>query len=156
MTLAGGGEYRRETYTIKSGDVASYQPANTTPTACPSGPTAIPLTATDAGQYPRGNYAFYADAEADIIKNLSAGVALRYEDFDDFGDTTNWKIFGRYQLTDWVAVRSSINTGFRAPTPGQSHISSTQTTSRRAARSPSCWAPSPSTARWPSTTAPRR
>ncbi|TWB19033.1 iron complex outermembrane receptor protein [Nitrospirillum amazonense] len=129
LTLAGGGEYRRETYTIKSGDVASYQAGKYYTYGMPIGSNGYPgFTATDAGQYPRGNYAFYADAEADIIKNLSAGVALRYEDFDDFGDTTNWKIFGRYQLTDWVAVRSSINTGFRAPTPGQSHISSTQTT----------------------------
>jgi iron complex outermembrane receptor protein len=37
----------------------------------------------------------------------------------------NGKIAGRYQLADGVAVRAAASTGFRAPTVGQEHASST-------------------------------
>ncbi|TWB46671.1 iron complex outermembrane receptor protein [Nitrospirillum viridazoti] len=127
LTLAGGAEYRRETYTITPGDAASYT-SGAYAAYVPVGSNGMPgFTPTDAGQFPRSNYAFYADAEADVIKDLSLGFALRYEDFSDFGNTTNWKVTGRYQLTDWLAVRSSVNTGFRAPTPGQENVSKVTT-----------------------------
>ena len=54
-----------------------------------------------------------------MTDRLSGAVALRYEDYDEFGDTTDWKVSGRYQFTDAFAIRATANTGFRAPTPGQ-------------------------------------
>ena len=42
------------------------------------------------------------------------GAAVRIEDFEDFGTTTNGKVSGRVGF-----VRGSVSTGFRAPTPGQ-------------------------------------
>ena len=51
----------------------------------------------------------------------TAGGALRLEDFEDFGTTTNGKLAGRYRLAGAVALRASASTGFRAPTPGQQH-----------------------------------
>ncbi len=54
--------------------------------------------------------------------------ALRYEDFSDFGDTTNGKIASRYSLSDSTALRGAISTGFPAPTPGQASLRSTTTT----------------------------
>ncbi len=48
---------------------------------------------------------------------------MRYEDFEDFGDTTNGKLTGRFDFTDTFAIRGAINTGFRAPTPGQANVS---------------------------------
>jgi iron complex outermembrane receptor protein len=53
---------------------------------------------------------------------------LRYEDYDEFGDTTDWKVSGRYQVTDSFALRGTFNTGFRAPTPGQVHTLNVTTT----------------------------
>ncbi|HYE84818.1 MAG TPA: TonB-dependent receptor, partial [Vicinamibacterales bacterium] len=47
--------------------------------------------------------------------------AVRFEDFEDFGSTTNWKLTGRYQFNDELALRGAVSTGFRAPTPGQSN-----------------------------------
>jgi iron complex outermembrane receptor protein len=39
----------------------------------------------------------------------------RYENYSDFGGTTNYKLASRYKLTDNVNIRGAISTGFRAP-----------------------------------------
>jgi iron complex outermembrane receptor protein len=80
-----------------------------------------------AGYWGRSNYAVYTDLEADITDSFTAGIAVRYEDFESFGDTTNFKVSGRYRLTDSLAVRASYNTGFRAPTPGQENVTKLST-----------------------------
>jgi iron complex outermembrane receptor protein len=80
-----------------------------------------------AGLWGRSNYAFYTDLEADITDAFTAGVAVRYEDFESFGDTTNFKVSGRYRVNDALALRASYNTGFRAPTPGQENVTKLST-----------------------------
>jgi iron complex outermembrane receptor protein len=55
------------------------------------------------------------------MENLLLGAAVRYEDFDDFGDTTNGKIAMNWRLLDNFGIRATASTGFRAPTPGQSN-----------------------------------
>ena len=80
-----------------------------------------------AGYWGRSNYAFYTDLEADITDSFTAGVAVRYEDFESFGDTTNFKVSGRYRVNDAIALRASYNTGFRAPTPGQENVTKLST-----------------------------
>ena len=71
------------------------------------------------GTYERDSYAVYADISGDLTDELFAQVAVRYEDYSDFGSETVYKIAGIYQLTEEIAIRSSYGTGFRAPTPGQ-------------------------------------
>ena len=80
-----------------------------------------------AGRWDRANYAVYVDAEADITERFTAGVALRFEDFDDFGTTTNGKVSARLAITDRFAIRGSYSTGFRAPTPGQGNVTKVST-----------------------------
>ena len=80
-----------------------------------------------AGRWGRSNYAFYVETEADITDNFTGGVAVRYEDFETFGDTSNFKVAGRYRLTDTLSLRASYNTGFRAPTPGQENVTKVST-----------------------------
>lgn len=41
----------------------------------------------------------------------------RYKHFADFGATPNGKLSGRVPLSDRIAVRGGLDTGFRAPTP---------------------------------------
>lgn len=72
-----------------------------------------------AGDYERDSFSLYVDLEADLTENLFAEVAVRYEDYSDFGDETVAKVSGRYRFNDIFAVRGSVGTGFRAPTPGQ-------------------------------------
>jgi iron complex outermembrane receptor protein len=80
-----------------------------------------------AGLWGRSNIAFYTELEADITDRLTLGAAVRYEDFESFGDTTNFKIAGRFEVTDTFALRASYNTGFRAPTPGQENVTKVST-----------------------------
>ena len=80
-----------------------------------------------AGTWDRSNIAAYVDLEADVTDNFTAGVAVRFEDFEDFGTTTNGKFSARWSMTDSLALRGSVSTGFRAPTPGQSNVTKVST-----------------------------
>jgi iron complex outermembrane receptor protein len=51
-----------------------------------------------------------------VLKNLDLGFAIRYDDYSDFGGTTNPKISARWQPFEQLLVRASYNTGFAAPT----------------------------------------
>ena len=54
-------------------------------------------------------------------------AAIRFEDFDDFGSTTNYKVGANYAISDNFGIRSTYSTGFKAPTPGQANASNTST-----------------------------
>lgn len=132
LNVAWGVEWREEEFEIRPGDEASYiagpfarvlDPNTNTFIGLAVGSSGFPGYApSTAGTFGRSNWAGYLDLEADLTARLSLGAAVRFEDFTDFGSTFNWKLSGRFELTDWLAVRASVNTGFRAPTPGQSNI----------------------------------
>jgi iron complex outermembrane receptor protein len=69
--------------------------------------------------YERSSFAVYGDLSTDVTDNLFLQAAIRYEDYDDFDAETVVKLAGLYRFTDNFALRGSIGTGFRAPTPGQ-------------------------------------
>jgi iron complex outermembrane receptor protein len=69
--------------------------------------------------YERSSFAVYGDLSTDVTDNLFLQGAIRYEDYDDFDAETVVKLAGLYRFTDNFALRGSIGTGFRAPTPGQ-------------------------------------
>jgi len=69
--------------------------------------------------YDRDSHAVYLDLSTELTESLFVQGAVRYEDYSDFGTKTVWKLAGRYSLTPNFAVRASVGTGFRAPTPGQ-------------------------------------
>ena len=80
-----------------------------------------------AGTWDRSNIALYVDLEADVSEQLLMGLAVRYEDFDTFGSTSNSKLSFLYRATDNLSLRGTTSTGFRAPTPGQANISNIST-----------------------------
>jgi iron complex outermembrane receptor protein len=59
--------------------------------------------------------AVYGEALVPIVKNLEITGAVRYDDYSDFGGTTNPKISLRWHPVDPLLVRASYNEGFRAP-----------------------------------------
>ena len=85
------------------------------------------FTPESAGENTRHNYSFYVDVEADVLENWNVAVAGRYEDYSDFGSTFNWKMSHRVTITDALALRASISTGFRAPSLQQQHFTSIAT-----------------------------
>lgn len=54
-----------------------------------------------------------------LLETLEMQVAGRYDDYSDFGDTTNPKVALRWAVTDNFAVRGSWGEGFRAPSLAQ-------------------------------------
>jgi iron complex outermembrane receptor protein len=80
-----------------------------------------------AGQWNRKNVAVYTEAEVDFTDRFTGSAAVRYEDFNTFGSTTNGKLAARFAFTDAFAIRGSANTGFRAPTPGQENVTKVST-----------------------------
>lgn len=119
--LGFGAEWREETFTTVAGEFNAYGVA-----PGPSGMTSV--TPADAGEFSRDNYAVYADLEQNVSDDLLLQYALRYEDFSDFGGTTNGKIAARYNVNDDLVIRGAASTGFHAPTPGQANVSTIITT----------------------------
>jgi iron complex outermembrane receptor protein len=53
--------------------------------------------------------------------------AVRYENYSDFGGTTNFKLATRYKVTNNINLRGAVATGFRAPSLHQIYFNSTST-----------------------------
>ena len=121
---AAGTEWRQEKFTIGAGDRSSWEIGPYAVQGFSSGSNGFNgyRADTTAGEWSRSNVAVYGDVEfGDPGKKWTVGTAVRFEDFEDFGTTINGKISGRFELSDRVALRGAISSGFRAPTPGQQH-----------------------------------
>ncbi len=104
MQYAAGYQYRRENFSqspsaaLGSGDIAGL------------GGAEKPIDAD------RNVNALFGELNIPIVKSLDGGLALRWDDYSDFGSTTNWKGNLRWQPSQQWLVRGSYGTGFRAPT----------------------------------------
>ena len=120
LFLAAGAEYRTEEFEIVAGDRASWEIGPLAAQGFSSGSNGFSgFPDIAAGTWSRSNSAFYVEAELNALENWLLVGAVRYENFDDFGGTTNFKLATNYGLSDDLKLRGSYNTGFRAPTPGQ-------------------------------------
>ena len=72
-----------------------------------------------SGSYTRDSYAVYGDLSSDVTDRLFLQAAMRFEDYSDFDSELVGKLAMQFDLTENIGLRSSIGTGFRAPTPGQ-------------------------------------
>ncbi len=123
LYLAGGFQYRHESYESLAGDIASYEIGPLASQGFGIGSNGFPgLSNKSQSDASRHNIAFYLDAEMYLTDDFLVAAAVRYEDYSDFGDTTKGKISARYQLTDSLALRGAYSTGFKAPTIGQSNV----------------------------------
>lgn len=138
LNIAVGAEYRREGYEIQAGEEASYAQGTFGPGGAVTDPVNGPFGSAGSQVFPgftpesasdnsRHNVSLYVDLEAYITDNWNLTVAARYEDYSDFGDTLNGKIATRYTLTEDLALRASVSTGFRAPSLQQQHFTSVAT-----------------------------
>jgi iron complex outermembrane receptor protein len=140
--LGWGFEAREETYIIRAGEAQSFEPGpytwsnfqidpNTgmTYSAPPIGSNGRSgFTNDGAGSFGRSNFAAYIDMEYDMSDETLLQFAARVENFEDFGATTDGKIAIRHRFSDNFTFRAAASTGFRAPTPGQSNVTSIVTT----------------------------
>lgn len=122
VRLAAGSEYRR----------------NSLSTRTTRGTVAAPLE--DIGYNDRDVTSGYAEVFVPIVgtpnartglRRLSLSLAARYDDYSDFGSTSNPKLGITWEPTESLELRGSWGTSFRAPglsdlrPPGQANVSST-------------------------------
>ena len=130
LSVALGAEYRRENFEIVAGEPQSFQggPFAAAPFNAPAGsqvfPGFRPANEVDADRH---SYAGYAELDADITDALTIQLAGRYEDYSDFGDTLNGKVAARFEPVEWLGIRGSVSTGFRAPSLHQQFYATTST-----------------------------
>jgi len=119
VTLAFGSEFRTENFEVIAGDVASYEDGG-----------ADSFAGNDprnAGRFNRYNLGGYADVLIDFTEDFLINGTARYENYSDFGDAFVWKLSSRYKvMDDKVTLRSSLSTGFKAPTLHQIYTQKAQ------------------------------
>ena len=117
LNVAFGAEHRRDTYSIGAGPPLSY---------VDGGASSYPgFTPLDAGTHSRTNDAGYVDFAVKPIDPLFVDLAVRFEHYSDFGNSTLGKINARYDFSPEFAIRGTVNNGFRAPTLAEEYYSST-------------------------------
>ena len=128
LNIGFGGEFRNEEFEIGPGQVESYTAGPLADQGFSTSSNGFPgFPAATSGTFERENYAVYVDAEWTPTDSLVTQGAVRFEDFDGFGSTTNFKVGANWAITDNFGVRSTYSTGFKAPTPGQANASNTST-----------------------------
>ncbi|MBO9709964.1 MAG: TonB-dependent receptor [Caulobacter sp.] len=126
LNVAFGAQWRREGYQINAGEPNSYirGPFTTAALGAQSFPGFQPGNEVDTH---RNAKSIYLDLEGELISKLTASLAVRYEDYSDFGDKTTGKAALRYDFTPSFALRGAASTGFRAPSLQQEYFTSTAT-----------------------------
>ncbi|AEV99738.1 ferric enterobactin receptor [Niastella koreensis] len=115
LNVAFGSEFRSENFQIFAGDTASYtgEGANSFPG----------VNEINAIKVNRFNIGGYFDLSYDITKALLVNGTVRQEYYSDFGSAFVWKISGRAKVAgDKLTIRSSVSTGFRAPSLHQINL----------------------------------
>ncbi|MDP3660923.1 TonB-dependent receptor domain-containing protein [Phenylobacterium sp.] len=119
---AAGGQFRRNFYRASYG---ALNDVNVTP--CPNTLLDGLINCTNkAGPFVLGGlstptnvvqnvYAAFAELNLPITDGIGAHVAARYERYGGGSDTFNPKLDLRWKVFDWLALRGSVGTTFRAP-----------------------------------------
>ena len=129
VTVSYGLEWREETFEVISGEESSWKAGKYALQGFNVGSHGFAGFSPDSqGAFSRRSIGYYLDVENQVSDDALIGGSIRHEDYTTFGTTTDFKLNGRIQVSDDVAFRGSISTGFRAPTQGQVNVVNTQTT----------------------------
>ncbi len=124
--LAFGLEHRMERYEIMAGDPASYDFGGIVGKG--AGAQGFPgFKPSNVVSPHRNSQSAYIDLDNQFTDKFDVDVAARFERYSDFGDTSTYKIAGRYDILDGFAIRGAASTGFRAPSLQQSYFTATST-----------------------------
>jgi iron complex outermembrane receptor protein len=101
-------------YVFKAGDQEGDP--NVGKTASVGAQAAVTLSKADETRLVRRSVAGYADLGLYPVEDWFVDLAVRVENYDDSsGTTAGGKINSRYDFNDFIAVRGTVGTGFRAP-----------------------------------------
>ena len=126
LNVAFGAQYREEEFEITAGDPASFALgplADQGFSSSSNGFGGFTASSTSAQE----SYALYVDLEADITDQFTVQGAVRFEDYDAFGSTTDYKLGALYRISDSFRIRGTVSTGFHAPTAGQANVTNVTT-----------------------------
>ena len=131
LSVATGLEARREGYSLFAGEPDSYRDGGA---ILPNGKASTPgaqvfpgFTPANASANKRSAVGAYLDLETDLTKEWQGSTALRAEHYSDFGSNVTGKFATRYNFSKQFALRTSLQNGFRAPSPQQQFFTSTAT-----------------------------
>lgn len=127
LNLGLGSEFRYERYSIYKGEEASYKGYPNAFDQAPGSQGFPGFSPADEIKADRTNISAYADAEINIDKAWLVSLAVRFENYSDFGFVNTAKLATRYKLTHNFNFRGSVSTGFRAPSLQQINFSNTLT-----------------------------
>lgn len=128
VNVAGGIEWREESFEIIAGEEASWKAGPYADQGFNIGSHGFKGFGPESqGTNTRRNWAAYIDVEAYLTEDFLLGGAFRYEDYTTFGSTADYKLTLQYSVSDELSFRASTSTGFRAPTVGQANVVNTQT-----------------------------
>jgi len=129
LTIAFGGEYRREWWRSRAGDPASYAvgPLAGDPLFLQGGSQgASGLTPEDARARSRDVFAGYGELSSALIDSVFLDLAGRVEHFADIGKTgVAGKAAARWEFAPGFALRGSVSNSFKAPALAQLGASAT-------------------------------
>ncbi|MDX1492103.1 MAG: TonB-dependent receptor [Pseudohongiellaceae bacterium] len=134
LFFAMGAELRTDEYKITPGEEYAYRDYDTAngvslyaddrAGGIQGFPGIGPQSAVDES---RDVFSVYVDTEYQATDNLTVTAAARYDDYDGFGDTLNFKVAGNLAVTDTLRLRAGASTGFRAPSMQQLYFNNVST-----------------------------
>ena len=129
LNIAAGFEYRQEKFEITEGDPASTaRGVLTQPSAAHPVGQGFSSSSNGFGGFTTSvtakeeNIALYGELEADVVDSLTLQAAVRWEDYDTYGSTVDYKIAALFRANDTISLRGAYSTGFHAPTTGQANV----------------------------------
>ena len=130
LTVSGGIEQRRDSFSYSPGETASYTdgtfiwPAGGLNAGIAPNPGASGMKGfdpQDTGGWFRTNEAIYLELNQPLTKKWTVDVAGRYEYYSDFGGVWTGKVSSRYEFSEDFALRGTYSNGFSAPTLQEEH-----------------------------------
>jgi iron complex outermembrane receptor protein len=119
---AAGMQFRKDGFESEYNDLSDVDanPCIDTPitgaTNCPSRNGALVFLGTGAeADLDRSVWAAFGELNVPFTDAIQLQLAIRYEDYENVGTTTNPKANLRWQVADWLALRASAGTTFRGP-----------------------------------------
>jgi iron complex outermembrane receptor protein len=133
-TLAMGFEFRRDEYQIIAGEQYSYfdyDNVNSSPLLAHDSIRGIQgfpgISPSNTVNEQRHVRSFYVELDQQISTNVTINNALRFDHYDGFGNSTNYKLSANWIAKNWLTLRAAISTGFRAPSMQQLYFNNSST-----------------------------
>jgi len=133
-SLVLGAEFRQDKYKIIPGKAYSYEDYDTQNNHplyqrdAAGGIQGFPGVSPDlAVNEKRDVVSLFAESVTQLTDDIQLSAAIRYDDYEVFGNSSNTKVAVHWQTSDSFIVRSAYSSGFRAPSMQQMYFNNIST-----------------------------